>query len=78
MNYMADRNRRMRNRTYGGVGGGRSIPAPYPMQRRCGWAPQPAAVGSTAMHFSSIAIGVGSVLTPTVVRQASTPAKCSA
>ena len=24
-------NRRMRNRTYGGVGGGRMIPAPYPM-----------------------------------------------
>ena len=24
-------NRRMRNRTYGGVGGGRSIPAPYPI-----------------------------------------------
>lgn len=24
-------NRRMRNRTYGGVGGGRRIPAPYPM-----------------------------------------------
>ncbi len=31
MNYMADGNRRMRNRTYGGVGGGRSIPAPYPI-----------------------------------------------
>ena len=27
-------NRRMRNRTYGGVGGDRRIPAPYPMLRR--------------------------------------------
>ncbi|HMM67298.1 MAG TPA: reverse transcriptase domain-containing protein [Dokdonella sp.] len=32
-------NRRMRNRTYGGVGGGRSIPAPYPII--CGTIPAP-------------------------------------
>jgi hypothetical protein len=31
VSYAADRNRRMRNRTYGGVGGGRRIPAPYPI-----------------------------------------------
>jgi hypothetical protein len=34
--------------------------------------------GSEAMHFNSIAIGVGSALMPKVVRQASTPAKYSA